>query len=95
MLKRVIKLYVEGKENNRVLDSSASDISENMNSHISLIPDYLRFGVKTTAFIYCFLFFLFTTKRFKIKSFKKNRKWKLPIFKDFIKFLDSIYEIKY
>ena len=50
-------------------------------------------GLKQQHLYIVFYFLLFTTKRFKIKSFKKNRKWKLPIFKDFIKFLDSIYEI--
>ena len=93
MLKRVILLYVEAKNYKSGSESFSHTVYKNMYTHVNDIPDYLRFGLKITSILYFILFFLFTTKKFKKKSFKKVKKWNLPILKDFIRFLDSIYEI--
>lgn len=97
MLNQTIKLYLKSikYDQQKSLDNDINILFLRLESHILKIPDFLNFGLRVGSFFFFFYYFIFKNKSSKSSflAFKRARKSNFFLFRDYVRFLDSLFEI--
>ena len=96
-LEKLIKIYVSARlSDDEISINESIQITNNLISHIKKIADYINVGLNLFAIIFFIWFRLnkfFFNKKTSSNIINKARLSSFFIFKDTIRFLDSLYEI--